>query len=848
MFKKRIPFYLFTTLLLFFVQFAFSQTKVIQKTDSTATVYPGLHYKKSGVHNFFWGKHYRKEWATAVTVPLFFIDTANGGLTVVKEAGSRQSMGLRLKDKKGHEYVLRSIDKDFGNGLPEIFHGTFISNIAKDQASIGYPFAAITITPLISAAGIYHTNPKIVFVPDQPALNGYEKYKDQLYLFEERADEDWSDAAFFGNSKNIIGSEKLFENLYEDNDNSVNAKAFAKARLFDMFIGDWGRHADQWRWASFENGKQTIYKPIPRDRDQAYTKFDGFFPLIATNVAGAVHLESFDGDINNVKRFNQPGYPLDNSFLISLEEKDWVNEANDLQTSLTDAVIENAIKQLPADLYSINGEKIIKALKSRRDDLEKYAKAYYQYLNKRVSIKGSDKKEKIVIQTPDKTHVRIALYKIDKNDNTADVPYFDRTFDSKTTHKIFVYGFKGKDVIDISGQQRNKTEIHLVGFTKKDSLVQQYDAARKIVKIHEGDMDTYDTLMQHPFKISPVIFISSSAYKVFTNDPLNLFTKPGLHIGVNFKYKSKPWKRDSLEALHQLAFNYGFLRKTLYAEYVGMFPGVIGKADFILKGRFETPAAENFFGVGNETTRSGSTAYYNIFSTRIFGGAGVQQNFKHHHVEAGLFYQQIKVGANTGKYFSNNNINSLLLSWQKFAGVEAGYELRLINDELLPTKGITYSAAAGYIFNLNDGDKSFAKANTSLAAYLPLSKKFSVAARVGAETVTGSPYYYHLAKLGGNENLRGFPRERFYGKTIGYSNNEIRFITNTRNIIFNGKIGLLAFTDFGRVWQPAENSSTIHTGYGGGLILSPFNKVVLTGTYGLSKEGNQILFQARLFF
>jgi hypothetical protein len=37
-----------------------------------------------------------------------------------------------------------------------------------------------------------------------------------------------------------------------------------------MLIGDWDRHDDQWRWAAFDEGKHTVFKAIPRDRDQAF--------------------------------------------------------------------------------------------------------------------------------------------------------------------------------------------------------------------------------------------------------------------------------------------------------------------------------------------------------------------------------------------------------------------------------------------------------------------------------------------------------------------------------------------------------------------------------------------------
>jgi hemolysin activation/secretion protein len=129
-----------------------------------------------------------------------------------------------------------------------------------------------------------------------------------------------------------------------------------------------------------------------------------------------------------------------------------------------------------------------------------------------------------------------------------------------------------------------------------------------------------------------------------------------------------------------------------------------------------------------------------------------------------------------------------------------------------------------------------------------LGKVVSIGVRAGGSTVSGDANYYHLGKLGGNVNLRGFSRERFYGKQSFYNNNEIRFITNTHNFFFTGKIGVLGFIDNGRVWQPTETSTTWHTGYGGGIIIAPFNKVALTATYGKSKEGTQLLLKAGMFF
>jgi outer membrane translocation and assembly module TamA len=61
----------------------------------------------------------------------------------------------------------------------------------------------------------------------------------------------------------------------------------------------------------------------------------------------------------------------------------------------------------------------------------------------------------------------------------------------------------------------------------------------------------------------------------------------------------------------------------------------------------------------------------------------------------------------------------------------------------------------------------------------------------------------------------------------------------------NGKIGLVAFIDDGRVWLPDENSNKWHVGYGGGLLIAPFNFAFFDVTYGISKESTPIQIRLR---
>ena len=197
---------------------------------------------------------------------------------------------------------------------------------------------------------------------------------------------------------------------------------------------------------------------------------------------------------------------------------------------------------------------------------------------------------------------------------------------------------------------------------------------------------------------------------------------------------------------------------------------------------------------------------------------------------------------------ADHSIDTSLFNNNQFGGAEIAYHFRKTNNDKFPTAGINFLLAADFIQNLKQTGRSFTNVASAVSVYIPLGRSFSLASRAGGATLMGDADFYHLNKLGGYVNLRGYDRERFSGKTIFYNNNELRWVTNTKNYFFNGKIGLLAFYDQGRVWQPLEKSNKWHTGYGGGLILIPFGKAALTGTYAVSEEGSFIMLKASLFF
>jgi outer membrane translocation and assembly module TamA len=70
-----------------------------------------------------------------------------------------------------------------------------------------------------------------------------------------------------------------------------------------------------------------------------------------------------------------------------------------------------------------------------------------------------------------------------------------------------------------------------------------------------------------------------------------------------------------------------------------------------------------------------------------------------------------------------------------------------------------------------------------------------------------------------------------------YNNTELRLkLFSFRSYLFPATIGLLGFNDIGRVWEKGESSSKWHNGSGGGVWLSPFNKLVISAMMGFSEE------------
>ena len=819
-------------------------TKVVDTIDAQyVRVIAGEQYESKPAKEFWFGKHYRREWITPVKIKIAYLDTLACGLTPYQKGGGRQTKTLRLRDTNEKEYVLRSIDKDYSGAIPEIFHESFVEKIVNDQVSTAHPFAAVTIPPLAEAAGIYHTKPVIYFIPQQKQLeNEYADYGNQLFLFEQRPDENWEEALKFGASKKIISTHKLLENLLDRNDHQVHQQTFIRTRLFDMFIGDWGRHEDQWRWATIDYGETKIYKAIPRDRDQVYTLYDGLLPKMLTFIS---HQETFGHTIKNLEGYNFPARNLDRFMANEMTLNDWKNGAKEIRENISDEKIESAIKELPPEIYSFSGPEIIGKLKSRKAELVNFADEYYHLLAREVDITGTKQDELFHVSVINEQLVEIKIFAINENNKSVDSPFYKRLFRSSETKEIRLYGIAGNDRFEVDAKVKSPVLIRIIGGPEYDEYLSNRQQKHGVI-IYDNYENSFEAKGGLKKKLSDNPFVHFFQYDHYVADKKGFFpilyysTEDRIFAGLAYTIAKQHWRKYPYGAKHRLAYHYSFSEGSYSINYKSHFTKLLGEWNGNLSFNYDNIRWTNYYGIGNETLLLTKDRDFNRVRTRdLQASAGIDHLFAfYHHFNAGIFYNSVKLLNDTLRFLTYHQPfnKKVVYGREHFVGLLFQYRYARVDNPMLPTKGVEWDATIQYTRNLQQADSAFITYSTAVNYYLPFSKSFSARIRAGAATLNGNPQFYQLNMLGGSETLRGYRRSRFYGKTMAFNQNELYFIRDVRSNIFNGKAGLMALLDAGRVWYPGTISTNWHFGYGGGIILSPFNQLTLYITYAFSKE------------
>lgn len=838
-------------------------------SDSTVTVVASRKYEgKKGKYRWL-GKNYRDVWNTPVEVDVFDIGTEKGGLDVVKKGGGMQTLSLRMEAKDGKQYVLRSVEKYPENAIPPALQKTFAQDIVEDQISSSHPYGAFIVPTLANAAQIYHTNPKPVFIPDDPRFGQFQStFSGTLALYEERANGAAARDEHFGGGEDIDGTLTVIANLKKDNDNLIDQNFVVRNRLFDMWIGDWDRHDDQWRWAEFESKTGKLYRPIPRDRDQAFFMNQGIIPTLAARKWALPKIEGFDEKVDWAPGISQNARFFDRTFMNEPDWNDWQEQMSFLKKNLTDDVIESAVAKWPDQIEELTGDRIRTGLKARRENMESYARELYLFLSKEVEIVGSDKHEYFTVEHISETETKVTVRKRKKDGELKQIMY-ERVFKADETKEIRLYGLDGEDIFEIKG--KSKIKVRVIGGTDKDRIING-NGDQKLSKLK-----IYDRL-----KSTKVEGNSKGILKLSENPDINRYNRKafkydilmpvvtgainpddGIFLGGGFAYTKHGWRKEPFAARHTFSAIGAFATGSFQFKYTGDYTDVIAKWDLYTSALWQEPFfVHNFFGLGNETQflmdqfvapDDDAIDYYRVRMDRFELDAGLSKNVgAKAKFYFGAGYKSVEVENTANRFISDQSTDAADFESNQYARFVSGITFDSRDSKVLPKAGMTAKAEIEHLEAITDISENSTRLSAEWSFFLTakLPSRLVIGNRLGAAHLTSDNFdFFNANILGGRSNLRGYRRTRFYGQTSFYHNLDLRLkIASFRSYIFPGQFGLLAFHDIGRVWIDGENSDEWHAGKGFGIWVSPLNTLVLNLNYAFGEDENLPTFSMNFFF
>jgi hypothetical protein len=843
-----------------------SQGKMLL-ADTLITVAASNRYRAGAVKRKLLGETYRSLWQKPIEFPVFDINKEIGGLTILKRGGGMQTKSLRLQDKDGKEYVLRSVDKTTGRAIPRSLQQTLAADIVQDQISASHPYGALVIPPLAQKAGVYSTNPKVVYVADDARLGKYQTlFANTLSILEERPEEEQSDTP--EQEKKVYSTTKLLSRLHADNNNRVNEHEVLRARLFDMLIGDWDRHDDQWRWLAKKTGSDITYYPLPRDRDQAFFINEGVLPKIASRKWIMPKFQGFDYKIRDVAGFNFNARYFDRSFLNELALPDWLAMADTLQTLLTDSIIEQAIGEWPKKVRELSGKEIVAKLKSRREHLKEYARIYYHFLSREVDIVGSEKREYFHVQRLNESQTKVKVYNLQGGVPEKE-PFYQRIFDHTKTKEIRLYGLGGEDRFKIEGNVKQSVKVRIIGGKGKDTITDSsivkglsrktwvYDTKQGNVlslNAESKNLTFYDRMVnEYNRRAFQYNYLSPLASVQFNPDD-------GIFVGGGVLYRTHGFRKEPFATRHRLTGNFAFATHAYNFDYRGEFTDVLHKLDIETNAEVKGPNyVNNFFGYGNESINEEGEQGISFYRARVrsirLNTLLIKNIFRTQKLFIGPAYETYQVENTRGRFISQTNENGLeadnVFRQKQYAGLKMGFLFDTRDNEMLPTSGTYWHMESGLFKGINGQSGDYAKIESALSFYwsFRLPARVTLATRFGGGINFGDYEFFQANTLGGLTNLRGYRRTRFTGKSSLYNNTELRVrVFGFRTYFFPAYVGILGFHDVGRVWVDGEESNTWHTSAGGGIWLAPFNRAVISLMYGISKEDKLPLLRVGFLF
>ncbi len=817
---------------------AAAMTAAAQSPDSLrpgsfVTIAPAARYRAGGLHRALFGAHYRDLWTTPIRVEVLDLATYAGGLRPTRRGGGTQTRTLRMESPDGRKWAFRSVDKDPSPLLPADLRESLVGRILQDQISASHPVGALIVSPLLEAVGVKSAPPRLFVMPDDPALGEFRAtFAGTLGTLEERPSALSDESPGFDSARKVADSDELFDRLSQSPDERIDAVALLKARLMDLFVGDWDRHPQQWRWIKVGEGKRAPWEPIPYDRDQAFVRYDGLLLGLARNTYP--QLVNFG-----------PGYPstfgiiwnarsVDRRLLVGLERPVWDSIARELTARLTDSVIDAAVRRLPPELYAKDGARLTSALERRRDLLPEESDRFYRLLAREVDVFATDKSE---VATATRTADGVLDLRIRRKGEDGDAPedFFRRRFSSTETKEVRLFLGGGKDTVLVSGAGGGPT-LRVIGTEAGDSGTAKFvadDAGGGTTRVYDTAPGTTvggrhrPSLDRRPYHLPDSTSRTPAAPRdwgtAWTLWPwLHYGSDIGVFFGLDPSLYTFGFRQNPYASKVKLRVGYATGVKAFRAELLGDFRFQNSTSRIFFGAIASGIEVVRFFGFGNETAFTAADSFYKVSQQQYSVSFGVA-----HGIARDLTF---RIGP-TVKYVTTDLGSPTLVAlvhpygadnFGLFGG-QAAVEFDSRDPPTAARRGARVLVAGSVYPAAWDVQTTFGEVHALASTYLTANIPFrpTLALQAGGKKVWGNYPFFEAAFVGGSRTVQGLPDHRYIGDAAAWGNAQLRLDLGRYDVVLPGRWGLLGTADAGRVWVAGETSSTWHHGFGGGLWFAP---------------------------
>jgi hypothetical protein len=625
-----------------------------------------------------------------------------------------------------------------------------------------------------------------------------------------------------------------------------------------MFVGDWDRHTDQWRWARFGDAPSDRWHPIPRDRDWAFVKLDGLVWSLTRFAYPFPQFTSFDTEYPDVVWLTWTGRRLDRRLLSGLERPQWDSVVAALRAQMSDAAIDGAIRRLPSALATPAADQLRRTLIERRDRLGDAARRFYRLLAVEAEVHATDANELIEITRADR-YTDVVIRQRTKSGAPRSRVWLSRRFNAEETREIRVFLHAGDDRVVVRGNA-GRMLVRVIGGGDVTTYADS-SAARSRLRIYDTNAGSRVETDASP-SIDARQYQEPKTRRGWMDPPRDWGSRwrtlpwvsyspiVGLFVGGGPSFKRYGFRHPQYSYSTSFLAGYATGANRVRAQFETEVHRANSNARATFLARYSGIDILRFYGYGNETSPAGPSLFHavdqRVVSLEPLLHLPVAGNLS---LSMGASLRYASTELDSGRFIATAKPYGTGVFGQVGAREGIVYDSRDVVGNA--TRGLFVSVQGAQYPGVWSTRSAFSAVRSQAATYLrapgPLEPVFAF--RVGGEKLWGDFPFSDAAFVGGASTVRGLAEQRYAGGASLYGNAELRVFLTKFFFLLPGDLGAFGLADAGRVYQSGERSDLWHEGFGGGLWVSFLGRA---NTFSLaaarSRERNGIYFRTGLLF